>query len=110
MSKVVKVFPDRLPPFFLPRLVGRNGFLLRRDTSSSKIHCCYIIISTEPKKRYTVEQDEFFCCVIISSGFKEKTSYVTKTKECRKKKIVPFSSSRALDPCLLLEGLGPLLP
>ena len=57
------------------------------------------------------------CCVIISSGFKEKTFYVTKTKECRggkKKKILsflppwesqtPISTSRAPDPFLLLGG------
>ena len=73
MSKVVKVFPDRLPPFFLPRLVGRNGFLLRRDTSSSKIHCCYIIISTELKEKHTLEQDALFCCIIISSRLQDNS-------------------------------------
>ena len=34
--------------------------------SSSKIHFCYIIISTEFKEKHTLEQDELFCCVIIS--------------------------------------------
>ena len=38
--------------------------------SFSKIHYCYIIISTELKEKHTLEQDEF-CCVIISSGLKE---------------------------------------
>ena len=38
--------------------------------SSSKIHCYYIIISTELKEKFILEQGEF-CCVIISSGLKE---------------------------------------
>ena len=49
------------------------------------------------------------CCVIISSGLKEKKFYVTKTKECRRKKRclsfpppwefqTPISTSRASDP------------
>ena len=38
--------------------------------SFSKIHCCYIILSTGLKEKHTLEQDEF-CCVIISSGLKE---------------------------------------
>ena len=82
--------------------------LRRRNMSLSKIHCCYIIISTELKKKHTLEQNELFSCIIISSGLKEKMSYVTKTKECRKK-IVLFSS-RAQDPFLLFEGPGPHPP
>ena len=39
--------------------------------SLSKIHCYYIIISTELKEKHTLEQDELFCCIIISSGLKE---------------------------------------
>ena len=39
--------------------------------SSSKRHCCYIIISTEFKGKLTLEQDELLCCVIISFGLKE---------------------------------------
>ena len=88
--------------------------------SSSKIHCCYIIISTELKKKHTLEQDELFCCIIINSGlkvtlkdcfhnnseFKKKKSYVTKMKECRKKKCVLFSSLRVPGPFLLLRCLG----
>ena len=46
-------------------------FLRRRNLSSSKILCCYIIISTEFKEKCTLEQDELFPCVIISSGLKE---------------------------------------
>ena len=38
--------------------------------SSSKIHCCYIIISTELKEKHTLEEDVLFC-VIISSGLRE---------------------------------------
>ena len=73
--------------------------------SLSNIHCCYLIISTELKEKHTLEQDELFCCVIISSGLKESQSYVTKTKQRRKKCLslspsqgpwIP-SSLRALD-------------
>ena len=39
--------------------------------SLSKMHCSYIIISTELKEKHNFEQDELFCCIIISSGFKE---------------------------------------
>ena len=64
----------------------------------SRIHCCYIIIGKEFKEKHTLEEDELFCCIIISSGLKEKKKvYVTMTKECRKKKIVLFSSLRAPD-------------
>ena len=44
--------------------------------SSSKIHFCYIIISTEFKEKPTLGQDELFCCVIISfpSGSDSKES------------------------------------
>ena len=34
--------------------------------SSSRMHCCSIIISTEFKEKHTLEQDELFCCVITS--------------------------------------------
>ena len=40
--------------------------------SSSRIHCCYIIIGTEFKEKHILEQDELFCCAVISSGLKEK--------------------------------------
>ena len=36
-------------------------FLRRRNKSSSDIHCCYIIISTEFKEKHTLEQDNLFC-------------------------------------------------
>ena len=65
--------PDPFPQQSLKiiRLVRR--FLLRRRnlSSSSKIRCCYIIISTELKEKHTLEQNELFCCIIISSGLKE---------------------------------------
>ena len=55
----------------ITRLVRR--FLVKgRNMSLSKIHCYYIIISTELKEKQTLEQDEF-CCVIISSGLQENT-------------------------------------
>ena len=56
-----KVFPDPLPQHLkITGLVRR--FLRRRNMSSSNIHCCYIIISTEFKEKQTLEQDELFCC------------------------------------------------
>ena len=39
--------------------------------SRSKIHCCYIIISTELKEKHPLKQDELFCCIIITSRLKE---------------------------------------
>ena len=49
--------------------ITRQGkrLFLRRNMSSSKIHC-YIITSTELKEKHTFEQDELFSCVVISSG------------------------------------------
>ena len=55
-----------------------------RNRSSSKIHCCYIIISTELKEKHTLEQDEWFCCVITSSGFKE--SVAAGSELCKREK------------------------
>ena len=46
----------------------------------------------------------------VISGLKEKVFYVTKTKECRKKKkFVLFSSLRAQDTFILLKDLDPFL-
>ena len=68
------------------RIIRR--FLLRmRNMSLSKIHCCYIIISTEFKEKHSLEQHELFCFIIISSGLKENKGLCTKTKECRKKSL-----------------------
>ena len=102
-----KVLPDPLPP----KITGlvRRFLLRRRNMSLRKIHCCYIIISTEFKEKHTLEQHELFCCVIVCSGIKENKVLCTKTKECRKKKkFFPFSSQRALDPFLLV-GPGLLI-
>ena len=62
--------------------------------SLRKIHCCYIIISTEFKEKHTLEQHELFCCVIVCSGIKENKVLCTKTKECRKKKSFSLSPPR----------------
>ena len=71
----VKVLPDPLPQHLeITGLARRNRFLLRRNMFSSKIHCCYRIISTEHKEKHTFEQDLLFCYVIISSGLKESCS------------------------------------
>ena len=48
------------------RLVRR--FSRRRNMSSSRIHCCYIVVGTEFKEKHILEQDELFCCGIISSS------------------------------------------
>ena len=66
----------------ITRLVRRFLFR-RRNIPLSKIHCCYIIISTELKEKHILEQDEF-CCLSLAVGLKEIMSYVTKTKQCRK--------------------------
>ena len=58
-------------PVFLPRESQGQSFLLRRNMSLGKIHCYYIIISTELKGKHTLKQNELFCCVTISSGLKE---------------------------------------
>ena len=82
--------------------------------SLSNIHCCYIVISTALKEKHTAEQDELSCCVIISSGLKESQSYVTKTKQCRKKcwslsppqgPWIP-SSLRALDSLSIYQRIS----
>ena len=56
--------------FKMTGLVRR--FSRRRNLSSSRIHCCYIIIGTELKAEHILEQDELFCCTINRSGPKEK--------------------------------------
>ena len=56
--------------FKMTGLVGR--FSRRKNMSSSSIHCCYIIISTELKAKHILEQGELFCCAMISSVLKEK--------------------------------------
>ena len=66
-------------------------FSRRRNMSSSRTHCCYIIIGAEFKGKHTLEQDELLCCIIISSVL-----------QGRKKTLVLFSSLRTLDPFLLL--------
>ena len=81
------------------RLV-RSFLLRKRNMSSSKVYCCYIIIGTEFKEK----QDELFCCIIINSGLKETTTtttfYVTKMQECRKKMctFLLLKSPRPLSP------------
>ena len=59
-------------------------FLRRRKMSSSRIHCCHIIIGIEFKGKHILEKGELFCCAITSSGL-----------------IYPF---------LLLENFRPLSP
>ena len=64
--------------------------------SSSRIHCCYIVIGTEFKEKHILEQDEFFFSVQSSAlGLKEKT-------------FVLFSSLRTPDHYFILENSRPL--
>ena len=67
--------------------------------SSIRIHCCYIIIGTECKEKYTLEQDECFFYAIISSGLKEKNVCPFLLLENSRP---PISSLRTPDPFLLL--------
>ena len=67
-------------------------FSRRRNMSSSRICCCYIIISTEFKEKHILEQDELFHFAIISSGLKEKN-------------ICPFLLLENPNPSLLLGDL-----
>ena len=74
---------------------------------SSRIHCCYIILSTEFKLNCLLGSHQFWAY--------RKKFYVTKNKECRerkkKKKMFVLSSSlRTPDPYLRFEGPRPLSP
>ena len=72
-----------------------------RNCLQSRMHCCYIIPSTEFKLSCLLCNHQF-------RGLKKKTFYATKTKECRGKnfflKLVLSSSLRVPDPYLLLEN------
>ena len=73
--------------------------------SLRKIHCWYIIISTELKERHAFEQEMLFCCIIIISGLKvslkdhchNNSDFKKKhvIKECLKKKTKTLSLSPA---------------
>ena len=63
--------------------------------SLSKMHCCYIIFSTECKGKHALEP--------LALGLKKK-HFIEK-----KKTFILVSSLRAPGPFLLLEGHGPLL-
>ena len=69
MSKGCKGLTDPLPQYTFYKVIGLvRRFSGRRNRSSSRIHCCYIVVGTEFKEKHILEQDELFCCVIISSG------------------------------------------
>ena len=63
--KVVKVLPDPLPQHILKMTKLVRIFLRRRNMSSGRIHCCYLVTGTELKEKHILEQDELF-----SSGLK----------------------------------------
>ena len=58
--------------FKMTGLVRR--FSRRRNMSSSRVHCRYIILSAEFKGKRNLEQADLSCWAIISSGLKEKKS------------------------------------
>ena len=60
--------------FKMTGLVRR--FSRRKNISSSRLHCCYIITGTEFKEKHILEQDELFCCEIISPGLKENHPFL----------------------------------
>ena len=72
-------------------------FSRRRNMSSSRIHCCYIVIGTVFKQKHILEQDEFFSVQSSALGLKKK-----------KKNFVLFSSLRTPDHYLILENSRPL--
>ena len=79
----------------ITRLVRR--FLLRRNMSSSRIHCCHT--SLVQSVRENISLNKMSCFVVQSSALGLK-----------KKKFVLFSSLRTPEPYLLLESFRPLSP
>ena len=76
------------------RITGLVRKFFKEKLSSSRIHCCHIILSTEFKLSFFVMQSS-------APGLKKKkkkTFYVTKSKELKKKFFFPF----------LLENFRPL--
>ena len=69
---------------------------MKEKLSLSRIHCCYIILSTEFKLSCLLCNHQF-------RAYRKKQFYVTETKECREKK-------KDVCPFLLLEHFRPLSP
>ena len=65
-----KVSSEPLPKHKTTRLV-KTFPLRRRNPISSKIHCCYIITSTELKEKHTLEQDVLFVVQSLALGLKK---------------------------------------
>ena len=57
------------------KITGLVRRFLRKNVSSSRIHCCYIITSTEFKGKHTLGNNELFCCVINSSAHNENNVF-----------------------------------
>ena len=81
---------------------------LVRSLSSSRIHCCHIIIGTESKGKHILEQDELFCCA-SALGLEKKHLFFSPPWELQ----TPISS-RAPDqllplPLFLLQDPGLLI-
>ena len=78
---------------------------MKEKLSLSRIHCCYIILSTEFKLSCLLCNHQF-------RAYRKKQFYVTETKECREKKkmFVLSSSLRISDPYLHFESPRPLSP
>ena len=114
MSQDCKGLTRPTPTIYILRWHIVRRFLRRRNISSFRIHCCYIIVSRKFKEKHTLKQDELFCCVIINFGLKEKNVW-PRWKNVDTKSFSPpwepqtsISSSGTLDfllPCLRINSL-----
>ena len=84
--------------------------------SLSRIHCCYIIINTELKKKHTLEQDEvFLLCNPLALGLKKVSlkDCCHNNSELKKKNLIRLKQrnvEKKACPFLVLEGPRPLSP
>ena len=92
-----KILPDPLSNihFKMTGFVRRSP--RRRNMSSSKIHCCHIIIGTEFKKNISLSKMNCFVVQSSALGLNKRT-------------FVLFFSLRTPDPHNLLESPRPVSP
>ena len=87
------------------RLVRR--FSRRRNMSSSRIHCCYIVVGTVFRQKHILEQDEFFSVQSSALGLKKKKKILCFSPPWELQTTI--SSLRTPDPFLLLGDPGFLI-
>ena len=114
MSQGCKGLTRPTPTKYILRWHIVRRFLRRRNISSFRIHCCYIMVGRKFKEKHTLKQDELFCCVIINFGLKEKNVW-PRWRNVDTKSFSPpwepqtsISSSGTLDfllPCLRINSL-----